>query len=86
MNYFLLIGIAFSILLTLIGVLFKIQSWEGGGIFIALGIISLPLIIIGFAIYKILDAQKSKEKLDLRDLPRQKKEHVMLDGKDDLII
>ena len=73
-------------LLTLIGALFKIQSWEGGGILIAIGTISLPLIIIGFAIYKIIDAQKSKEKLDLRDLPRQEKDPVMLDGKDDLIV
>jgi hypothetical protein len=81
-----LIGLAVSMLLTLIGALFKIQSWEGGGIFISLGVISFPLVIIGFAIYKIIEAQKSKRKLDLRDLPRQEKEHMVLENNDDLIV
>ena len=53
MKKFTFISGAFFSSLTLIGVLFKIQYWVGGSIFIILGIAGIAFLFIpAYAIYK----------------------------------
>lgn len=60
MKNYLFLGFAISLLFTMTGALFKIQSWEGGGIFLTVGFISFPLILIGYFIHKTVEAKKAR--------------------------
>lgn len=74
MKSVLIIAVALSFMLTMVGAVFKIQSWPGGEVFLLTGVILLPLAVIGIAIYKATQSKKiTEEKLDLNTRPSVRK-------------
>lgn len=65
MKIALTIGIALSIILVFIGVMFKIESWPGGEYFILPGVIGLVVCITGLVIHMMTTGKEPDAVLEL---------------------
>jgi hypothetical protein len=73
----------------MLGAIFKIESWPGGGLLLLIGVTILPNALIGLAVYKLIKSKSTPdESLDLEDLPEKKpleKETLLIDEEERLV-
>jgi|GEM_PF-5592580 hypothetical protein len=65
MKYLIIIAVALSVLFLFIGAFFKMESMQGGEIFLLIGMMITPPAVIGIAAYKLTQVNKPGATLEL---------------------